>query len=141
MTPDDAATTFIEEVRDIIRRQVGVSHHFLTTGEPEVLRDPATGSPAKNPFTGEPMLLEPLPEVRRLQALLQARGLGKDKELMDTLRAVLLDTASAPMFSLLAALDGEGAFLNRELQLELRVVNGDPLPTHLHEILYPIEPG
>lgn len=68
---------------------------------------------------------------------IEASGLRNNSAFLASLEKLLEETAVAPMFALFAAIDGEGSFAE-DVQVELRIVGGEEVSGHLHEILSPI---
>lgn len=66
-----------------------------------------------------------------------ARGLSNDNKFLELFEKFLEEVTARPVFELLSMLDGEG-FIEDGLELEVRVSGGDPLPTCLHEMLFPL---
>ncbi len=126
MTPDQVLTVVVNDVRAWVREAADERARAITSGPGRV--DPLTGEPAAAASEA----------TRRMAQLLAARGLNEDEQLVDALRALLVDAAAEPMFHLFAALDGAAEF-SRDVKLEVRMVNGQRLPTYVHEVLGPID--
>jgi hypothetical protein len=111
-------------VRNVVERAMTV----VTTGRPATIPDP---------FTGKPCNLPTSPATKTVAAHLSTVGLKGNQEFMGAFKTMLEEAAATPLFSLFTAFDGEGGLVE-DVSIEVRIYGGDPLPTCLHEYLFPI---
>ncbi len=138
MNADETVRILINDLKRFMREELARTLRQVTTGSPESVIEPVTGHPVIDPFTGQPLTRPVLEHIKTLHSQLAKAGLCDNREFHDALHELLLDAAAAPVFRLLAILDGESP-LSNNVTLELRVKGGQTLPTHLHEILFPID--
>jgi len=134
MQPLAAANALIHTVNSHIRSNVNRTVEFVETGQPQT---------QPNPFDPKnPLILEPVASARVLRKRLAELGVNADPQLLDALSATLAEHLHLAFFELFTALDGESAIYaedNSEVDLELRILNGEPLPGCLHEIFEPAD--
>jgi hypothetical protein len=138
MEADDAVTALINDLRKYMRAELERALRQVMTGRPEPVLEPSTGRPIIDPFTGQVLTRPVLAHVTTIHAKLAAAGLCENREFREAMYELLLDAAAAPVFHLLGVLDGQTE-LPGNIQVELRLRDGERLPTHLHEILFPID--
>lgn len=97
------------------------------------------GEEGDNPFTGKIVSRSVDESIRNLHQRLSAAGLLSDEEFMRALGESFLHVASTPMFGLLTAFDGEGAF-EGEMQLKIASLDGQDLEGGLHEVFHDADP-
>ena len=95
----------------------------------------ATGECRKieNPFTGEEWHIGKTREIGALRKWIEAAGIEETGELETLLRDLLRHHGHGQLWHLFVGLDG-GSGLEHEVDLELRVVEGEPLPDYMHEL-------
>ena len=134
MDPKAAADALFHTVNTHIRSNVNRTVAFVKTGQPQT---------QPNPFDpNNPLVLTPVPSAQSLHKRLSELGVNGDPQLLLALRDTLAEHLHAAFFNLFTTLDGEGAIYDkddREVQLELRIRDGEPLPGYLHEIFKPAD--
>ena len=138
MNADECVRILINCLRRFMRAELDRTMRQVITALPETVTEPATGRPIIDPFTGQVLTRPVLEHIKTIHTKLGEAGLRDDRAFCEALRELLLDAAAAPVFHLLGVVDGETP-LPGNTRLELRVKGGEPLPTHLHEILFPID--
>jgi hypothetical protein len=126
MNAEEAAGLLIKTLRSNTRNAVDRRVNYVQTGVPEVF---------DNPFTGKPTELPVSAETKSVAEKVRAAGLHKDAAFMRDFEKLLLACAEGPMFSLLSAFDGEGAF-EGDIRLKITTAEGTPLPGYLNEMFY-----
>lgn len=134
MNPEAAAHLLFHSINNRTRTEAARTLSYLKSGELEK---------CPNPFDpSNPLELPVGKAVPQLRARLEKAGLHADPEFLDALRLTIMDHVHSVFFDFFSALDGEGAIVgadDTEVQLELRILDGEPLPTYLHEIFPPAD--
>lgn len=132
MDPKAAANALFHTINNGIRSEVNRTVSFVKTGQPQT---------QPNPFDPKtPLVLNPVASAQTLHKRLAELGVNTAPQFLEALRNTIAEHLHRAFFNLFAALDGEGAIYAKdgtEVQLELRVLNGEPLPGCLHEIFPP----
>lgn len=123
-TGEEAAKILMDHLQVGIKRSSDEVAQYLATGESREF---------ENPFTGETWHLGVDPARGGLRKLFEESGITQNSELESLLRQLLRDHAHLQIAGLFADLDGEGGLIEK-VKLQLRVVDGEPLPDYLHEI-------
>ncbi|MBX3390265.1 MAG: hypothetical protein KF691_12525 [Phycisphaeraceae bacterium] len=129
-----AAEALFHTINKGIRSEVNRTVAFVKTGQPKT---------QPNPFDPKtPLVLNPVASAQTLHKRLAELGVNTDPQLLEALRNTIAEHLHGAFFNLFAALDGEGAIYDKdgtEVQLELRIHSGEPLPGYLHEIYRPAD--
>ena len=129
MDPEAAAHLLFHSINKQTRTEAARTISYLKTGELEK---------CPNPFDpSRPFELPVGNSVPKLRARLEAAGLHADPDLLDALRLTIMEHVHSVFFDFFSAVDGEGVIAgadDTEVQLEIRIRDGEPLPDYLHEI-------
>lgn len=129
MKPESAAHLLFHSINKDTRNEAARTVAYLRTGELEKCHNPFHPS--------RPFELPVVQSAPKLRARLEQAGLTNDAELLDAIRLTIMEHVHSVFFNFFSAIDGEGVIAgadDTEVQLELRIRDGEPLPSYLHEI-------